>query len=98
MYGDDRGRGPALLRLADGPAGGSQNRGSDRPERGTGALEGGERGVQPPEEQRLEPGARLQHRPGELEVVLPAVADRLPAGATAGARPPAAAAGGRGRH
>src|SRR5262249_38176936 len=45
------------------------------------------------EEQWLEPGACLQHRPGEVEGVLRAAADRLPAGAIAGAGELVAAAG-----
>jgi hypothetical protein len=60
------------------------------------SLEGGERGVQPAEEQRAEPGARLQCRSGEVEDLLCAIANRLHLGAAGGARQSAAAVGGRG--
>src|SRR5260221_5999754 len=93
MYGGDGGRGRAVLRLADGAAGGPQDGRGDRSERRSRALESGERGVQPSEEQWLEPGACLQYRPGEVEVVLPAFADRLHLGAVAGTGQSAASAG-----
>ena len=71
---------------------GQEDGGSDRPERRTRPLESGERRVQPPEEQRPEPGACLQYRPGEGENLLSLAADRLHPGAVVGARQPAAPA------
>src|ERR1700740_345940 len=93
MYGDDGGRRRAVRRLADGAGGGPQDGRGDRPERRSGSLENGERGVQPSEEQRIEPGACLQYRPGEVEVLLSAFAERLHPGTVAGTRESAASAG-----
>jgi hypothetical protein len=55
--GNQRRRRGDPVRVVDPSAGERDQRGRDRPERRARALEDRERGVQPPEEQRLEPGS-----------------------------------------